>query len=155
MKHIAWAILLGSVISGCASDTDTKPSFSLEPDAQPNRSRPLVIDPVCGEVVDPSTPLKAVYRDNVYTFHSDGCRERFAADPDTYAFGPVPTAEPRVYGKRVYYPDPVCGREVPSSTRWWAEHDGHAYFFHDQECLLEFRFHPQAYVAPEQRIEAK
>ena len=154
MKLLAWVIVLGSVISGCASDADTKPSFSLDPNVQPSPSRPVLLDPVCGEVVDPSTPWKAVHRDNVYSFHSEPCRARFSGDPDLYAFGQVPQRGTRVEGKQVYHVDPVCGRETPM-TRWQADHDGRTYFFHDNDCLLEFRVRPQAYVTPEKKLEAR
>jgi len=144
MKQLASAILLFAAVSGCAG------SSALEPP----RSRPLVLDPVCGRVVEPSTPWRAVHRDVVYSFHSQECRERFAADPDTFAFGPVQEQGPRVVGNRAYYIDPVCGLETPP-TRWSSEVGGRVYYFHDEECALEFRFHPQAYVGTAARFEAR
>jgi YHS domain-containing protein len=144
MRLLGPAILLGAAILGCQGVSEDTPSGS----------RPVVTDPVCGEVVEPSTPWKAVFRDNVYYFHSDGCRGRFAANPDYYAFGPFPDRGPRVYRQMALYTDPVCGRET-TATAWWSEYRGRLYYFHDNECLLEFRFRPQAYVMPEHRLEAK
>jgi len=144
MKLFASAVLLCAALSGCAG------SSALEPP----KSRPVVLDPVCGRPVDPSTPWKAIHRDQVYSFHAEPCRERFAAQPDYFAFGPYPDQGPRVEGTLALFTDPVCGRET-AETRWRTEVDNRAYYFHDQECYLEFRFRPQAYGAPEAHVEAK
>lgn len=144
MKNLAPAILLFAALSGCAG------SSALEPP----KSRPVVLDPVCGRVVDPSTPWKAVHRDVVYSFHSEDCRGRFAADPDLFAFGSVQDQGPRVVGNRSYYTDPVCGLETPP-TRWSSEYGGRVYYFHNEDCALEFRFHPQAYAQTASRLEAR
>ena len=154
MKFLAWAVLLGGVLSGCAYDPDTKPSFTLEPNVQPSRSRPVAIDPVCGITVDPSTPWKAVFSENVYYFHSEKCRGRFGAEPDYWAFGPYPDSRPRVERNMALFTDPVCGRET-TETRWSMRHGDRVYYFHDNECYLEFRVHPQAYITPDLQPEAK
>lgn len=144
MKLFVAAVVLGSVLWGCVGPEDRNPS----------RSRPVTIDPVCGEVVDPATPFRGEYRANLYYFHSDECRGRFAAAPDYYAYGLIPPREPRVEGNVALYPDPVCGRDTPS-TRWSMEYGGRRYYFHDNDCLLEFRFRPQAYLTPNLQLEAK
>jgi P-type Cu+ transporter len=42
-------------------------------------------DPVCGMTVDPhKTPHRHAHRDRTYYFCSDGCRTKFAADPEKY-----------------------------------------------------------------------
>ena len=44
-----------------------------------------VIDPVCGMSVDPHTAKhRAEHRGHVYYFCSNGCRTKFAADPQKY-----------------------------------------------------------------------
>lgn len=144
MKLRAVAILLCAAFPGCAGNS------TLEPP----KSRPIDIDPVCGRTVDPSTPFKGSYGKEVYSFHADACRERFAADPAYFAFGPYPDRGPRVREGRVYYTDPVCDRETPP-TRWSTEQNGRVYYFHDEECFLEFKFRPQAYVLPEAPAEAR
>jgi Cu+-exporting ATPase len=43
------------------------------------------IDPVCGMTVDPhKTPHRHAYRDRTYYFCGNGCRTKFAADPEKY-----------------------------------------------------------------------
>jgi Cu+-exporting ATPase len=42
------------------------------------------IDPVCEMVVDPATARSAEVRGKTYSFCSEGCRTKFAADPDKY-----------------------------------------------------------------------
>lgn len=40
--------------------------------------------PVCGMAVDPQTAPSAVYDAQTYHFCSEGCRERFQADPGSF-----------------------------------------------------------------------
>jgi P-type Cu+ transporter len=43
------------------------------------------IDPVCGMTVDPhKTPHRHAYQDHTYYFCGNGCRTKFAADPEKY-----------------------------------------------------------------------
>jgi len=139
MRLLVCAVGVAAAMSGCLSVADDRPA-----------PRPVVIDPVCGEAVDQSTPWRGRFRNNVYYFHSDGCRERFFSDPEYYAYGPYPERRSRVYRDQVYYADPVCGRDVPS-TRWRYDYGGRTYYFHDAECRREFQFHPQAYVGTYRR----
>jgi YHS domain-containing protein len=144
MKLLAAAFLVCAALSGCAG------SSALEP----SKSRPIAIDPVCGVVVDPSTEFTALHRQEVYYFHSDECRRRFSADPDYYAFGPYPDREPRREGNVVLFTDPVCGRET-TETRWWTDYRDRRYYFHNEECWLDFRFQPQAFVPPEHQVDVR
>jgi Cu+-exporting ATPase len=53
----------------------------------------LVKDPVCGMDVDPAvTPHRHEHGDEAYHFCSNGCREKFAADPEHYLSGAHRTA---------------------------------------------------------------
>ena len=63
-----------------------------------------------------------------------GCfyEERDRSDPHTHS------------GERYY--DPVCGHEVYSDSRWRADYDGRAYYFHDRDCRDRFRERPHAYL---------
>lgn len=45
----------------------------------------LIKDPVCGMMVDPSNERKESYRGKVYAFCSESCRQKFHADPESYA----------------------------------------------------------------------
>jgi Cu+-exporting ATPase len=65
--------------------------------AEPKIADPRVSDPVCGMKVDPATSKHRFDRGGT-TFHfcSDGCRTKFAADPDSYL--KTATAEPAKAG---------------------------------------------------------
>jgi P-type Cu+ transporter len=53
--------------------------------APPAESGTSAIDPVCGMTVDPhKTSHRHAYRDRTYYFCGNGCRTKFAADPETY-----------------------------------------------------------------------
>ena len=43
------------------------------------------IDPVCGMTISTQTAKSAVYAGSVYYFCSANCRDKFEADPATYA----------------------------------------------------------------------
>ena len=53
-------------------------------------------DPVCGMTVDPATARGGshVYRGTTYYFCSPGCRQKFAADPETYLAKRAPADDP-------------------------------------------------------------
>jgi len=56
---------------------------------------PLAKDPVCGMTVDPATAKhRAEHDGRTYSFCSDGCRGKFAADPAKYLNPPPPAAPP-------------------------------------------------------------
>jgi YHS domain-containing protein len=50
-------------------------------------------DPVCGMKVDRSKAPRVAHAGRTYFFCSEGCRDQFEADPDTYAPG-RPAAAP-------------------------------------------------------------
>ena len=53
--------------------------------APPTQTGVRAIDPVCGMTVDPhKTPHRHAYRDHTYYFCGNGCRTKFAADPEKY-----------------------------------------------------------------------
>jgi P-type Cu+ transporter len=53
--------------------------------APPTQTGASTIDPVCGMTVDPhKTPHRHAYRDHTYYFCGNGCRTKFAADPEKY-----------------------------------------------------------------------
>ena len=52
------------------------------------------IDPVCGMTVDPhKTPHRHAYHDHTYYFCGNGCRTKFAADPEKYLDKKTPAPE--------------------------------------------------------------
>ncbi len=85
-------------------------------------TRDAAVDPVCGMSVDPHTaPHRHSYRGRSYYFCSNGCRAKFAADPQKY-LGPEPGKAPAVPEGTIYtcpmHPEirqvgpgscPICG----------------------------------------------
>ncbi|MFH5802809.1 heavy metal translocating P-type ATPase [Alienimonas sp. DA493] len=55
---------------------------------------PTTVDPVCGMTVPADAPRVAEHAGETYRFCSDGCREKFVADPDRY-LDPAGAAESR------------------------------------------------------------
>ncbi len=45
----------------------------------------LIKDPVCGMMVDPGAERNETYGGKVYAFCSESCRQKFHADPESYA----------------------------------------------------------------------
>jgi Cu+-exporting ATPase len=139
MRLYACALLFGLLLAGC-----------VVADNNPPPRRPVAVDPVCGTTVDMSTPWRGRFRGQEYYFHSDYCRETFYYDPEAYVGAPYargPHPHPPPGGQVAVYVDPVCGRNVPASTRWRGQYQGHPYYFHSDQCLSQFTAHPQPYVS--------
>jgi P-type Cu+ transporter len=79
------------------------------------------LDPVCGMTVDPhKTPHRHAYHDHTYYFCGNGCRTKFAADPEKYLDkkAPAPEAPPGTIYTCPMHPQirqvgpgscPICG----------------------------------------------
>ncbi|WP_226627812.1 heavy metal translocating P-type ATPase [Alloyangia pacifica] len=89
-------------------------------------------DPVCGMTVDPEAGKPSLkHAGHVYHFCSEGCREKFRADPGAYL-----TAT-----------DPVCGMQVDRSTAaHMLKHDGEKVYFCSERCQSKFEAEPEAYL---------
>ena len=89
-------------------------------------------DPVCGMTVDPAAGKPSLEHDgHLYHFCSEGCREKFRADPGAYL-----TAT-----------DPVCGMQVDRSTAaHMLMHDGEKVYFCSERCQSKFEAEPEAYL---------
>ncbi len=89
-------------------------------------------DPVCGMTVDPEAGKPSLeHAGHVYHFCSEGCREKFRADPGAYL-----TAT-----------DPVCGMQVDRSTAAHTlRHDGEKVYFCSERCQSKFEAEPEAYL---------
>jgi Cu+-exporting ATPase len=95
--------------------------------------RAAVRDPVCGMTVDPSGGKPtAEHALQTYHFCSEGCRSRFAAEPETYL-----TAT-----------DPVCGMSVDRATaEHFLRHEGAGFYFCSAGCKAKFETNPEEYLA--------
>ena len=89
-------------------------------------------DPVCGMTVDPDAGKPThEHEGHVYHFCCDGCRKKFAADPEAYT-----QAE-----------DPVCGMTVNRATaKHMARHAGERFYFCSERCLHKFEAEPEAFL---------
>ncbi len=125
-------------------------------------------DPVCGMTVQPSTAAGSYVHDGKpYYFCSQGCLERFRADPERYLRnGPTGTmvSGPSIKGERLPIPmvaapsagrktagviDPVCGMTVdPATAPGSFAHQGTTYYFCSPGCLQKFRADPERYLSP-------
>ena len=106
------------------------------------------IDPNCGMRVDADSPRYIDHAGKRYFFCSDGCRDRFNADPEAI----------RAKGRRREIDkgrtDPVCGmRTDPEHPEHHAEYQGQAYHFCSETCSRKFRSNPERYLgeAPSRR----
>ena len=88
-------------------------------------------DPVCGMTVDPEAGRPCLEHDGqVFHFCHDGCRDRFAMDPDAY----------------IEATDPVCGLTVNRATaRFMSNHMNQHIYFCSDSCQEKFRARPEAY----------
>lgn len=51
----------------------------------------MVVDPACGVEIDPDTAAATVqHNDQTFYFCSTGCRDQFAADPESFLESPLP-----------------------------------------------------------------
>ncbi len=102
---------------------------------EPGGLQGVVVDPVCGMTVDPTTAAHADYAGQDYAFCSAGCHDTFAADPLAHL------TEAR---------DPVCGMKVqvaaPGAT---ATVGGRRYVFCSAGCATAFTSDPTAHLRPQ------
>jgi Cu+-exporting ATPase len=86
--------------------------------------------------VDPATARGGshVHDGTTYWFCGPGCRERFAAAPESFLAGKAPTVET----------DPVCGMKVNTATAKGGSHvhDGTTYWFCGPRCRERFAADP-------------
>ena len=114
-------------------------------------------DPVCGMTVDLSKNKPTFdYRGTTYHFCCDGCRTKFAADPEHYLANPPPPA--LVMPKRHAAPapaagtaiDPVCGMTVDlSKDKPTFDYNGTTYHFCSNGCREKFAADPERYLSKE------
>lgn len=89
-------------------------------------------DPVCGMTVDPQAGKPCFEHDgHMYHFCHDGCRDKFAMNPEPY----------------VEAVDPVCGMKVNRATASFiTRHAGECMYFCSNTCQEKFEAGPDAYL---------
>lgn len=105
----------------------------------------LVIDPVCGMKVDPtSSRHQDDHHGITYYFCSAGCRSKFVSDPAKHLTPPkgAPAETKTVI-------DPVCGMKVNLATsKHRLDHDGQTFHFCSAGCRTKFAAAPETYLKP-------
>ncbi|MEQ6247563.1 heavy metal translocating P-type ATPase [Sulfitobacter sp. HNIBRBA3233] len=96
-------------------------------------------DPVCGMTVDPNADKPRMEHDgHVYFFCHEGCREKFAKDPEAY----------------IEATDPVCGMTVTRATaKFLSKHDGDRFYFCSERCQHKFEDAPDTYLGDRPKSE--
>ncbi|EJC85696.1 copper/silver-translocating P-type ATPase [Rhizobium leguminosarum bv. trifolii WSM2297] len=91
----------------------------------------IIRDPVCGMTVDPQAGKPSLdHQGRMYHFCSEGCRTKFAVQPQDYL-----TAK-----------DPVCGMDVDRSTaKHFLKVEGEKFYFCSASCQAKFEADPSAY----------
>ena len=120
-----------------------------------------VLDPVCGMTVDPATSKhRFEYAGETFHFCCNGCRTKFAADPEKYLGTAKPnTAEGTKPGccgggdQAAHAPaktgalDPVCGMTVdPATSKHRFEYGGETFHFCCNGCRTKFAADPAKYL---------
>lgn len=100
---------------------------------------PIVRDPVCAMTVAAGESQHShEYEGRGYYFCCDGCRARFAADPDQY----------------LEAKDPVCGMSVQrANARFVAKHEGGRYYFCSAHCEHRFAATPEQFLKDMPRVQ--
>ncbi len=95
-------------------------------------TEPDVLDPVCGMTVDPARARSSSDHEGVpYHFCSEGCLNKFEADPEQYLAAA----------------DPVCGMTVKKpSAKHTHDHAGTRYYFCCDGCRTKFAADPDQYL---------
>jgi Cu+-exporting ATPase len=124
----------------------------------------MVIDPVCGMTVDPvSSKHRFEYEGHTFHFCSAGCREKFAANPNSYLKQTAKSARSVERHTETHHQggvendtavvsviDPVCGMTVdPTSSKHRFDHGGHTFHFCSARCREKFAANPNSYLRPE------
>ena len=121
------------------------------------------LDPVCGMTVDPATAKHRFdYRGQTFHFCCDGCRTKFAADPEKYlnkrepqSTAPQPAKSDCCGGgdhpahghSKAETLDPVCGMKVdPATSKHRFDYRGQTFHFCRDECRSKFAADPEKYL---------
>jgi len=103
-------------------------------------------DPVCGMTVTTQSEHHYNYQGTDYYFCCNGCREKFAADPEQYLHkNEHPATELH---------DPVCGMTVTPQSEHHHNHQGTEYYFCCNGCREKFAADPERYLHPQEQAEA-
>ena len=116
------------------------------------------IDPVCSmQVRTVDAPATSVHAGRTFYFCSDHCREKFDADPDSYADSSLPSASPgdRAMADAASVRDPVCGMSVdPTSAAAHRVYEGLDVWFCATGCAERFDADPRRYLGTDEGFSA-
>lgn len=85
MKAITTLLLAAALIAAVGCDKKPAPPVSQMPAPPGGSAAAKVVDPVCKMEVAADAPLSATEGGKTYHFCSQGCLDKFKADPKQYA----------------------------------------------------------------------
>ncbi|WP_296519158.1 heavy metal translocating P-type ATPase [Rhodopseudomonas sp.] len=162
------AAVASSTQSSCCGGNQGNAEHHEHDSAPPQAAK--AVDPVCGMSVDPATSQhRFEHAGRTYHFCCDGCRTKFAADPDAYLGkakpGPelhqlteLPTKSACCGGDHGHAGhhhddhaakaiDPVCGMTVdPATSQYRFDFEGQTYHFCRAGCQTKFAADPKSYL---------
>jgi len=109
-------------------------------------TQPVFKDPVCGMTVKPDSAHRHTHDGVEYRFCCNGCREKFAADPEKYL-------APKKGGEASVFKDPVCGMTVKPDGTHRHTYNGVEYRFCCNGCREKFAADPEKYLQPQQSAD--
>ena len=94
-------------------------------------------DLVCGMDISSDTKFFTEYKDETYHFCSEGCQDKFKLAPENYM---TVEQEPQTVK------DVVCGMDVFTDSKFYAEHENKDYYFCSIDCQDKFKDSPEIYI---------
>ena len=99
-------------------------------------------DPVCGMKVTNDSKHHVHHDHHDYYFCSQGCEDKFRAQPDQYLSPPQQLK------------DPVCGMDVSTDSAFHVSHDHQDFYFCSEHCESKFKADPDQYLSPQPQADA-
>lgn len=104
-----------------------------------NSTTKIVVDPVCGMVVNVSESYDWKYGNEKYYFDSYECKQAFESNPKNFLFKKC-VANDSIF-------DLVCGRKIDLLNSFDYKYSGRVYHFHSYECKQTFKMEPEKFIS--------
>lgn len=112
------------------------------------------VDPVCGMDLSEHSKYSFNYNQKKYLFCCDGCKQKFANDPEQYLQPEAPKKSSCCSGNKPKTAvqsietvvDPVCGMQVKTDSQYHGIYQDKDYYFCSERCLSKFNIAPEQYV---------
>ena len=107
-------------------------------EVQQKKEQAHLTDPVCGMIISEESPYHVHYQRHDYYFCSQGCLDKFGAQPDKFISGSN--------GDSAELKDPVCGMTVGTDSPHHVRYNDHDYYFCSEHCETRFNNAPEDYL---------